>query len=696
MKADLTKSTFRREKHHSGVLMQQGRVQVDADWNEQMDIGAYLDETTRMDVIGACGMPVHAAGFGVSPLDGSSDLALSAGRAYVDGILCENDASPIAMVTVGDAELQVESVVADGRELKEGDWIEASATGVGPLARRIAGVDTSDHLLKLEQALSATEVSDLQNAGDAAIRRLTTYLTQPHFPGNPADEAGLTPEVGLYFFHLDVWRRLRTAIEDASIREVALGGPDHGTRAQTVWQVKRARVGDAGAEITCATTPPWDELAPRTTGRMSARAHPQTTKDDLCTIPPGAGFRRGENQLYRVDITNSGNLGEAEFTFSRENGSVVVPWLGSDTDTLTVTTVGRDEVLGIGPGDWVEVTDDLRELEGEPGALVKVKTALDQVITVDPGTATGSLDIADYPLNPKVRRWDDTQGSRVVERPAENDGYLPLEDGVEVRFEDGFYRALDYWLVPARATLGDIEWERDSAAGALSRPPDGVEHHYCGLALLQFDGGEWTPVEDCRQLFPPLTELPTGPAVEDLGVHVVRIRTGEEADLHNDQVITVDRLAWGIAIDCDRDIEPSTVDGEPTCLVALDLPFPVSDEKQLWGTAWGTAFLGTVAVTLAGKASVSGPTILWEPLDSVKAWLAFQLIGIGLGEERLLGHLTLKGNFIYEAGQPEINLDGEAFGLVQDATEGLVLPSGDNRRGGDLEMWFWLKVPVHE
>src|SRR5262249_12483280 len=35
-------------------------------------------------------------------------------------------------------------------------------------------------------------------------------------------------------------------------------------------------------------------------------------------------------------------------------------------------------------------------------------------------------------------------------------------------------------------------------------------------------------------------------------------------------------------------------------------------------------------------------------------------------------------------------LDGTAFGLRQSGGTGLSLPSGDNRPGGDFEMWFWL------
>src|SRR5215210_3457481 len=89
MTGDFSRETFDRKKHYNGVLMQQGRVQLDADWNEQGDIDRYLFETEGTDVIGACGAPIDHAGFQVT-IDGQM-LLIGAGRFYVDGILVEND-----------------------------------------------------------------------------------------------------------------------------------------------------------------------------------------------------------------------------------------------------------------------------------------------------------------------------------------------------------------------------------------------------------------------------------------------------------------------------------------------------------------------------------------------------------------------------------------------------------------------------
>lgn len=57
MKGDFSRLTFDRKKHYSGVLMQQGRVLLDADWNEQQAINRDRTETETADVIGPSGSP---------------------------------------------------------------------------------------------------------------------------------------------------------------------------------------------------------------------------------------------------------------------------------------------------------------------------------------------------------------------------------------------------------------------------------------------------------------------------------------------------------------------------------------------------------------------------------------------------------------------------------------------------------------
>lgn len=204
MSIDMTRSTFQARKHYSQVVMQQGRVQLDADWNEQMAIQAHLDTTTRSDVLGLHGAPRGQAGFAIRVDAGA--LRIGAGRYYVDGMLCEN-----------------------------------------------------------EEDRAITEQPDLPQ-----------YV--------------LPTDTGLYLAYLDAWHRDITAIEDATIREVALGGPDTSTRTKTIFQVKLLRVGGLTTQASgFSEFEAWNSLVAPPSDTLRARAVPEAETGDPCILPPGAG-----------------------------------------------------------------------------------------------------------------------------------------------------------------------------------------------------------------------------------------------------------------------------------------------------------------------------------------------------------------------------------------------------------------------
>src|SRR5438045_2587401 len=102
MKGDFTRDTFDPSKHFSRVLMQQGRVQLDADWNEQAAILLHYLQALAADLIGPHGGPANADGtagdgFKITQLQDAEgnaikyDFAILKGHYYVDGILLEND-----------------------------------------------------------------------------------------------------------------------------------------------------------------------------------------------------------------------------------------------------------------------------------------------------------------------------------------------------------------------------------------------------------------------------------------------------------------------------------------------------------------------------------------------------------------------------------------------------------------------------
>jgi hypothetical protein len=100
MKGDFTRDTFTPLKHFTRVLMQQGRVQLDADWNEQAAILLHHLQALASDVIGPRGGPGDGFKIDVRKDPNGNvlkfDFLIKAGDYFVDGLLCENDDDPVA------------------------------------------------------------------------------------------------------------------------------------------------------------------------------------------------------------------------------------------------------------------------------------------------------------------------------------------------------------------------------------------------------------------------------------------------------------------------------------------------------------------------------------------------------------------------------------------------------------------------
>ncbi|MFG3689644.1 DUF6519 domain-containing protein [Micromonospora sp. NPDC047740] len=427
MKGDISRSTFDQRRHATSVRKQQGRVDLDADWNEQQDIQGHLRATALTDVVGAAGAPLVDGAFA---LTGGADLKLSAGRYYLDGVLCEND----AQVSV---------------------FAQPDVPAAGPFVRKLDG----------------------------------TWLA-----------AGAAVPAGVYVAWLQVWSQHLTAIEDPSLREVALGGPDTTTRLRTAWQVRLLQAGPPNAPVGCADTPPgWAELTAASTGTLAVRADPTGTSGGDCVIPAGSPYAGLDNQYYRVEILAGGAPGTATYVWSRDNASTLATWESIDVDVLTVKVPGRDGSAGFANGSWVELTDDTREQNGVPGTLVQVDRVESDRIVIRPATATGSLNRADFPKRPRVRRWD---GRGTV--PA-GGAELDLELGIKIRFAaSGSYRTGDWWSFPARSAVHDVEWPRVGTT-PVPQTPHGPRRTHGRIGIVAYDGTQWSVLRDCRPVFAPLT-----------------------------------------------------------------------------------------------------------------------------------------------------------------------------------------------
>lgn len=487
MKGDFSRPTFDPKKGYSGVLLQQGRVLLDSDWNEQGAIVRNRIETETRDVIGGCGGPKAGAGFEV----------------YTWTIIARPQPGPVY-----DAfeDIPSESKAADVRSSGPATAASGKAGGVNPGPDPGPFFDLRPRITAGRYYVDGILVESEYNG---------LLVDQPHLPLLP--NAKLFDAAGLYLAYLDVWDRHITVLDDPTIRETALGGPDTTARSKTIWQVKVVNVG-TGAAFECGSSiPAYDAATAKPTGKMTARTAPAPVNQGPCIVSPGAGYLGLENQLYRVEVHDpsptDGVVG-GSFKWSRDNGTTVTTIEKIDGAKITVHDVGPDSVLGFAQGQWAELTDDVLELNGLPGQLIRI-ASVDQttrVITlVSPATALADINFADGvnpARHPKLRRWDGLH-PMAAESP---DGFIDLEDGLQVQFSSGTYRTGDYWTIPARTATadvasGNIEWPVQ-ADGTTARLPFGIDHHYCRIAMMIVDDfGGVLGIEHCRCLFPALNDI---------------------------------------------------------------------------------------------------------------------------------------------------------------------------------------------
>lgn len=449
----------------AGVELKQGGVVLDADFNELVAIVDRRLRAAASDILGRSTVSSTTPdAFKISVASGT--LEIGKGRLYVDGLLAENH-----------------------------------------------GAVSTDPAKKLFDPLMS-EVSFAE-----PIR----YNTQPYLKTPPA-----LPTTGRHLVYLDVWEREVTHLERPDLVEVAVG-VETSSRRQTVWQV---RVLDPDASnATCASpdgdVPGWSALTAPSTGRLTTGTFDVPPEDDPCELPPTGGYRGLENQTYRVEIHDPGQPGSgATFKWSRDNASVGIRVTSMESGTeLELASLGRDDVLRFNTGDWVEITDDERELSQRSGEMrqITVNEAARR-ITFAPALPAdmipGAFPSSDFPRdrNVRVRRWDqehevlrvgpggttpvfqdlDAGTTGVINVPAAGTTLL-LENGVTVSFAStgtkGF-RAGDYWVFAARTADASVEL-------LDNEPPRGIHHHYERLGIWDVAAGT---VTDCRHPWPPRGE----------------------------------------------------------------------------------------------------------------------------------------------------------------------------------------------
>jgi hypothetical protein len=622
MKGDFSRIRFERSKHYTSVLMQQGRVQLDADANEQRFIDERMRVSETADVVGPDGAPIHAAGFGIGLRGDGASLTIGQGRFYIDGLLCENEA-PLDFTGQDyliDPNTQIGAMLDN---LRRGGlqsmqvWLEAWQRFVIPLddpaikevalgeADTTARIQTvwrvvvqgipaffrlpilTQSVDTLNQALGNLRLTATANQA-ATVAPVQTNLaaTLSALQLQPAATATISPALAdnLRLVHADVASQLSTVnLQSSQGVQVVQAATALGNLIRFLPSVDCCE--SMRSRLPTLSLP----------GKLSAQV--QSTSDQGPCLPaPNAAYRGLENQLYRVEIHQGGDASTATFKWSRDNGFVVTGVRGTSGSTLTVDSLGLDANFGFAAGQWVEISDDSDEFgptPNRPGTLVQIQgTDPTRMQVTLPGTAP-NVDTAGG--HAKMRRWDQTTGTSqgIALSPG---NWIELENGVQVMFSaDGLYQSGDHWLIPARTATGDIEWPPAGSDGQPAQPPAGIVVHRAPLACLHLDQGQLV-VEDCRRIFRPLVEI-VPPAVP-AALHV------EKISWTNDDFQSWDQLAsTGLTIGFDQ--APGLPLNGANFIVTLELP--------VWNT-FGFVFRPLTAgilqtATAAQAPAAAAPTV---------------------------------------------------------------------------------------
>jgi hypothetical protein len=471
-RGDFTRDTFDPQKHFSRVLMQQGRVQLDADWNEQNSILLHYLRTLAADLIGPHGGPDGGFEIAATSTPDKKDFVISEGHYYVNGLLCEN------------------------KKLKDATGKEIDVTYFNqpdnPVDRendKLTGGDWLVYLDVWERHVTYVEDAD-KNNDDPSIREVAL--------GGP-----------------DTSTRAKVVWQVKTIAAPATGDmkKNYDTFLAAVTSIQRPGLLKARAK------------KPATTGdscSIPPEARFRGVENQLYRV-----------EIHKTGSGTDGTPDEnaATFKWSRENASVafpirkLVPGDGSSVSVI-LTGLGRDARFSLTEGDWVEIVDDDYTLRNLPKPLLQVTSVdRDESKVTLKGNYTSSFG-QNLDKHPLLRRWDQKEGDKkqggltlkdgtaaVVESSLSSENWLTLEDGVQIQFQGpapgdlpSKYRSGDYWLIPARTATGDVEWP-----GPVGQPAaleaHGIKHHYAPLWIISVNtNGEVTATaaNDCRRVLKQL------------------------------------------------------------------------------------------------------------------------------------------------------------------------------------------------
>ncbi len=501
--ADISRYLVQPRKHYVGARMQQGRVVIDSDFNEEAELGNEDQRRALADVIGPTG----------SPDDGFA-----------------------ADLSIGD-EVTISTVTING-----GTPADVLNYRIRPGTMYIGGL-RFDH---------EERVLNNQAGGDFIAFQRDFLQLQPE--DLPLSQPGITHS---HMTYLHGWEQWISAVEDEEIRERALGAIDTSVRVRRMARVELREVDN---DLDCAQA--WaaveQQLETQAGGAFdatgvemisSARLHvtfvPGESLDPCGACAPDdvGRYLGAENQAIRIMLAAPNS-----YVWGLDNASplyrVQVGEAADNMVPIRMITEPRDEAHWPLTGTVVEFVPWSALLDNNEKCGAHVGVFLRVVDGYDPDTGSFRIDDIDAgQLDALVTQWDaahpdiavlpntaDPNGRylymRVWHRLDEGDTNVLLSTaagpnnhtllrrlGLQPEFS-GVGSPGDYWVVTVRPNTPQTvaPWNLTQVGGV---PPHGPRHFYAPLSLITFrppQAGEHAntqvvqSIHDCRRLFRPLID----------------------------------------------------------------------------------------------------------------------------------------------------------------------------------------------
>jgi hypothetical protein len=444
MKGEFSRITYDEKKQYALVLMQQGRVQLDADWNEQAIIHWQNLIKLAGDLIGEHGGANNS--FNITEIvdsDGNvvpttNDFIIEQGHYYVDGVLCENE----------------NDTLFTGQE----DYPISEGEGMDGQGKYLVYLHVWwQHITSLED----DGIREVALGGpDTATRIKTVWqvkvnkvdgVTLPDFKEDYESFKN-------YLIEKQILKRTTGMLKAQAKKTIestdpCIASPENKYRG-TENQLYRVEIHKAG---------------------VAGKATFKWSRDNGSVVFP---IKELSNEVITLE-----NIGrDKRFGLKAGNWVEVV----DDIYVLQRKTEDLLKVESVNPDENKITLSDAPQF-GRDLSIMPLKNPLLRRWDHSGDENGGTIVVTE-----SENGWIELEDGVQIK-------FLP-QTGTEAHY----YKSGDWWWIPARTATGDVEWPRDEGGAPIAQKPIDPGHRYAPLALIDFNASPSPSIDDLRRVFKQL------------------------------------------------------------------------------------------------------------------------------------------------------------------------------------------------